>query len=454
MERNPAVQQPTRETAEQPQKVAEQSPEVAEQPEKPAGRVSTGARKWERRVFHPAWTRDGKRIQTTGYSVRIAHRGRREEVLLNTNSARVAAARAARFHGILKVNGWDAAHADLTPGVPAQGRAKEDALADGGEVAPAAESLTVGDMIRACERVATHCSPITFRQYCNALRWLASHVAGISGDGRRYDYKTGGLDQWRAQVEAVPLAALTPATIKATVAAYIMGRGSDPSAKRTAAAQVRQARGLWSRQMLDVLPIPVPNPFADLRVAAGRCPKYVATFSAAELVVAARAELRDDDPEAWKTFQLLLGAGLRRSEADVLLWSNVNTKTGTITVTAGKTEQSAGNVQITPELAAELGRGRSGEYVLAGGTRVAKTAQRVYRAEATWARLARWLHAHGVTDRKPLHTLRKEAGSLVNAAAGIHAASRFLRHGGIAVTADHYIDGRAGVAVTVFDKGA
>jgi len=45
-----------------------------------------------------------------------------------------------------------------------------------------------------------------------------------------------------------------------------------------------------------------------------------------------------------------------------------------------------------------------------------------------------WLRNKGITARNPLHALRKEAGSLVNARAGIHAASRFLRHAEVTTT--------------------
>ena len=50
------------------------------------------------------------------------------------------------------------------------------------------------------------------------------------------------------------------------------------------------------------------------------------------------------------------------------------------------------------------------------------------------------LRAKGVDDRKPLHTLRKEYGSIVADKLGIYAASRALRHGDVQVTATHYLD--------------
>ena len=49
----------------------------------------------------------------------------------------------------------------------------------------------------------------------------------------------------------------------------------------------------------------------------------------------------------------------------------------------------------------------------------------------------------GVTGRAPLHTLRKEFGSLMNEKFGIYAASRALRHGRLEVTSAYYTDSKS-----------
>jgi hypothetical protein len=53
-----------------------------------------------------------------------------------------------------------------------------------------------------------------------------------------------------------------------------------------------------------------------------------------------------------------------------------------------------------------------------------------------------WLRLNGVTSKTPLHTLRKEFGSQIHARYGLLAASEQLRHGGVAVTARHYVENR------------
>lgn len=63
-----------------------------------------------------------------------------------------------------------------------------------------------------------------------------------------------------------------------------------------------------------------------------------------------------------------------------------------------------------------------------------------YRAEGTHQRLMTWLRAHSVTDARPLHTMRKEIGSIVATEHGLFAAQRYLRHSTPTITAAIYAD--------------
>ena len=49
----------------------------------------------------------------------------------------------------------------------------------------------------------------------------------------------------------------------------------------------------------------------------------------------------------------------------------------------------------------------------------------------------------GVVSKTPLHTMRKEFGSQIHARYGLLAASEALRHGGVGVTARHYVENRS-----------
>jgi hypothetical protein len=57
--------------------------------------------------------------------------------------------------------------------------------------------------------------------------------------------------------------------------------------------------------------------------------------------------------------------------------------------------------------------------------------------------LLAWLRKKGVVSKTPLHTLRKEFGSQIHSRYGLLAASEALRHGGIGVTARHYVENRS-----------
>ena len=65
-----------------------------------------------------------------------------------------------------------------------------------------------------------------------------------------------------------------------------------------------------------------------------------------------------------------------------------------------------------------------------------------YRCNREFAELIGWLRSKGVVSRTPLHALRKEFGSQINARYGLFAASSMLRHADIAVTAGHYIENK------------
>jgi integrase len=55
-----------------------------------------------------------------------------------------------------------------------------------------------------------------------------------------------------------------------------------------------------------------------------------------------------------------------------------------------------------------------------------------------YSKVMDWLHGKGIADEKALHSMRKEAGSIVAATKGIVEASRFLGQADIHVTNNHY----------------
>ena len=146
-------------------------------------------------------------------------------------------------------------------------------------------------------------------------------------------------------------------------------------------------------------------------------------------------------------------AGLRRNEIDVLPWTAFRWNEGLIRIETTehyrpKSHNSEGDVRVDPELL-ELFRGyyarrKSGFVIESASPPPAFDAPYgVYRCMNEMRALLAWLRSRGVVSKTPLHTMRKEFGSQIHARYGLLAASEALRHGGIAVTARHYVENRS-----------
>ena len=182
--------------------------------------------------------------------------------------------------------------------------------------------------------------------------------------------------------------------------------------------------------------------------------KYRSNFNVLELIKLANKELRLSDPPGYLIFLLGVAAGLRRKEIDLLEWSAFRFKENVIRVEPTqffhpKSQDSIAEIQVDSEVMAvfrERHNKAKGAFVIPSG-RPPKTVTRgdYYRCESYFDRLNSWLRSKGVNTQKPLHTLRKEYGSLINEVHGIHAASKALRHADISVTNNFYTDSRARV---------
>ena len=202
----------------------------------------------------------------------------------------------------------------------------------------------------------------------------------------------------------------------------------------------------------DILELPEPLPFAGIKVEMVHLPRYRSTFNIVALLEVAREELATSRPEQYKILLLGAMAGLRRNEIDVLPWSAFRWNEGVIRIETTefyrpKSHNSEGDVRVDPELM-EVFRGfyagRKGDFVIESDSPPPAFDARygTYRCHTHMRVLLGWLRSKGVNSKTPLHSLRKEFGSWINDQHGILAASEQLRHGGIAVTARHYLENR------------
>jgi integrase len=293
------------------------------------------------------------------------------------------------------------------------------------------------------------------------VRKIASDMLGLVDNGKRYSGRGAGHAEWCEHVESFKLSEFTGARIAAWKKSFLAKAGSDPKGQRNARVSVnfylRSAKSLFSLRVRENLglSLPEPLPFSEVQIERPST-KYLASFDLEELIQCAREELFCADQEAFKVFLLSAMAGLRRKEIDLLPWSAFRWEAGVIRVEhtkhfTPKTADSAGDVAVDPELLT-LFRGYyaqdpRAEFVIESpGTPRSGVLYNHYRCDKVFGRLVDWLRAHGVGSAKPIHELRKAFGSVICERAGIHQASRSLRHSDIRVTSAVYIDSRSRVA--------
>jgi hypothetical protein len=378
-------------------------------------------RYWENKVaFQTAASRT--------YSVQIQHANRRAWINLYTANKAQAALLARKFYEDLRANGWEAT------------LARRKGLDTGKKV-----NVTIGEYIEAVGARSLF-SPKTFQSYAQALRKIVGDIAGETKREKR---------------DAVKLRTLTPEKIEAWRIEFVRRKATDPlrekSARISASSFILRARSLFAPQTVarvrDIVEIQEPMPFNGIKAEAVRVPRYRSTFNLAELLESAHEELALQHPEQYKIVLLGAMAGLRRNEIDSLPWTAFRWDEGVIRIETTelyrpKSHNSEGDVRVDPELLEIF----QGYYARAKGGFVIESDSPplpfdapygVYRCQNDMRSLVGWLRAKGVVSKTPLHTLRKQFGSEIHARYGLLAASEQLRHGGIAVTARHYIENKS-----------
>ncbi|NCW28578.1 MAG: hypothetical protein EBV83_09885, partial [Verrucomicrobia bacterium] len=331
------------------------------------------------------------------------------------------------------------------------------------EEEPPSQIATVGLWIETVGKVFAG-APATFGSYGRCLRLIVGDILAVTKTKKRFSRSKGNA--YRAAVNAAAIDILTPKALQEWRIRFVAKAGTNPAEQRTAKIScnsiLRQAGALFSKKLLRFvsgLELPSPIPFADCEKYPRESMRYHSKVNAADLLKSAQSELGTSDPEAFKVLLLGVGVGLRRGEIDKLLWRQVDLSTGVVrieTTEAGslKSEDSAGEVQMDEALCA-IFRGyrarATGDFVVEreGGTAGVHDWGRQYRCNSIFKRTLTWSRSNGLDVKKPIHTLRKEAGSMIRTKSGIHAASRFLRHADIQVTAMHYADHKDRVTVDI-----
>jgi integrase len=167
------------------------------------------------------------------------------------------------------------------------------------------------------------------------------------------------------------------------------------------------------------------------------------------LINDAQAELKPNRPEAYAVFLMAMCAGLRAQEAtwalkEHLVYDVENSRFG-INVTSGaEHETKSGKSRFVPlpqsavdELRSLPGKSR---FIVQDIRRPRLREYNYKRAEAVLSQLAEWLRSKDITDRKPVHYLRKAFGAAVATKYGLYPAKEYLGHSSVRVTETIYAD--------------
>ncbi|MCB1095081.1 MAG: tyrosine-type recombinase/integrase [Verrucomicrobiae bacterium] len=216
---------------------------------------------------------------------------------------------------------------------------------------------------------------------------------------------------------------------------------------------IRNAKALFARKNLAFLraklDLPEVLPFDGVSMEKSPSLRYHSKIDAKKIMENAHKELAGNDDEVFKALLLALVCGLRRSEIDNLLWEKFDFANRTLSIESTKYRQlkssdSAGEIDLNQTTAEIFQSFRQAspedQFVIKGNPPRQINCSRDYRCNQIFDRLNNWLRSQGVDSMKPTHTLRKEVGSIIAAQHGIFAASRYLRHANLTITAQLYAD--------------
>lgn len=406
---------------------------------------------WHRRVVKRQYVgTDGLKHTPPEFSVRMRHLKHDVWFNLETPNQSAAAAKARDIYVSLIAMGWEVTLAKFKPAPKHDDR-----------------PCTVGEFLRDLSQRGP-LKAMTLRRYAVKLRKMVADVAkleeGLKKKARRmkYDYLKGGRAAWVERVDSQRLDILKPEEVNAWRNAYVAKAGNDPvrrkSAERSAASYLRCVRALFAPDVLSCITVKLPaNPFAGVKLKDPGPQRYRSEVNPELLLIAANSELKPENPQPYLALCLCLWAGLRRREADLLLWEQVNLAEGTLTVRRTpyfepKTEESQRVIDLAPEIVATLRMFKAtakGDFVLTGSDPAPSATYDYYRCDCTWRKLIEWLKGKGITAQKAVHALRKESGSLVASSFGIEAARHHLGHRDIRTTSAHYVTKKRRVEVSL-----
>lgn len=261
-------------------------------------------------------------------------------------------------------------------------------------------------------------------------------------------------DKWRDAVDGLTMDRITPEQLGRFRSSMLAAAKTDLAKKARAITTsnfyLRSAASLFSTKLVKHCTdyfVPDPNPFKEVGRLQDPPHRYTSNVDVAKLVAGAESDLKKEHPGAYVAFILGLYCGMRRSEIDRLIWSQIDFEKGhiwirTTEVFSPKAKNSENRIDAPEKVFRVLCDFRAASimppYVLPGTNPIYPP-----RCKAIFRVLLAWLRKNEVNHVQALHALRKEAGSLMFSQTGsIDKTAEFLRNDPH-VAREHYV-GRQG----------
>jgi integrase len=426
---------------------------------------------WEGKVYKLAQKgAHGNETVSPYFYANLCHGNKTARVCLQTANKLEAANRARDAYLLLKSSGWDAMWEVYRVRKSRGESEKQDAKYRGEPIAAKNEKKegeieTVGQFIEKIEQIC-FVRPITLSGYISSFSRILAEIYNINYGNEKYNYFNGKTQERAAKIGEIKMKEITPEKIEAWKNNRLKMRIKEDPAKRNSAAVtinsiLRGAKNLFSKKNLKALgrPSGIINPFAEIEFFEESSQRYTTRFSAKDILLDAQESLKPINKNAYIAFLLGLGTGLRKNEIDKLLWEQVDYSKGFLEIKntqymEPKSKESSADIKLAQFIIEELESHRAtadGIFVLPSKVKPRLNVKYShYRCQNDFIDLYEWLRAREILEQKPLHTLRKEYGSLICRQHGLYMASRALRHSSYSVTEKHYTDKTAQVVPDIF----
>ena len=378
------------------------------------------------------------------FYVRMQVGTERRKFRLKSTTAEDAGTESAKLYREISANGWPAKKVRKSAVSALESNERKESE---GSVGQWISSATLHAKVR----------ENTAKKYAESLRTIVGDIIELSKARKK---------ECRAKIDNFLLDDLTSDKIRAWILKRTDATGRNVSQVRRANTTARtllvNARSLFTSAIQESMGISIEkqrNPFRSLKLPRKTVLRYTSKFDARLLLSKAAEELSENyngiDTESryeqWKILYLALVAGLRYREIDNLRVQDVSPSIRKISIRAHgdyapKTESSEAEVTVSEgaaKILEQMLKKTKGKWVVADGKSKKAAA---YRTGAHHEKLLDWLRNYeerGIKPladiHKPLHELRKEAGTLVKSQHGLLEAKDFLRHSDIATTAAYYV---------------